>query len=770
VFVPRFVSDPVRPAAETGAAGGQHRTIFDADDLGAQPLLEIRPGSGLVLLGEAGTGKSEALARLVDHWVVEGLVAPRPVVVDLEIVTGDSSFATHVANALRTRLARRAGGQETLPVVCVLDNVDRCGLAPKALGGALAVLLAEAGEQHVCLVMACRTTQWPAESRPLACLQIEPDVRHLLQLWREQVAELARALKVDPDAFLREVDRVGAMPLACIPLTARMLVGEFAAATVLPADPVELFEAGLTKLAGEWDEDWVAAARAQGARVAPAALRMDMAAQIAAWALLCARASVLVSDARSDPADLRVTEVAAGPEASIGDRHDEIALLRDALDCAVFTSRGRYRRSVRHPSFAAYLAARYLANSDLNPDQLRDALVGPRDAGARVYPLLREVAAWLVARDPDRFEWLVQADAETIVSYPYALAREQLRARLVDAVLELAGRESLRSGAVTAFALDRLEHPGLEQQLRDAMAQGPAGRVRAAIEIARATRKVGLVGRIAAIAGDPAVDEWVRTRAVQAAAELDPETASDLLRRTLLGAGAEDLPDEVRGALLDVLWPDALGAAELVTSLTRPRSPLVFGLYALFLYRLPECLTDADMPDVLWSVARGRALPGAEQWRRRPSTDVASRLISRAWMATDRRPLLPALAALVRSLILDDWHTQWPARLDGTEADTRDRRTLLELMVHQADGMPEIDRLAFSPMSMRLGLLRAGDLGWMRERASTTTGDTSAHWQRLRLAEHSTHPRRSRPRIGRGSHRSVATEPSRPERYQHWRY
>jgi hypothetical protein len=223
----------------------------------------------------------------------------------------------------------------------------------------------------------------------------------------------------------------------------------------------------------------------------------------------------------------------------------------------------------------------------------------------------------------------------------------------------------------------------------------------------------------------------VRARAVRAAGELDPGAAREPLRRILLAADAEDLPDEVRGALLDVLWPDALGVAELVASLTRPRSPLVFGLYALFLHRLPERLTDADMPDVLWGMARGWPSPGLEQWRRRPSMDVANRLIARAWMAADRAPLLPALAALVRSLILEDWHTQWPAPLGDTEADTRDRRLLLELILNQAQGLPEISRTAFSPVPRHLGLVRAEDLVWMRERARTATDDAAAYWQQL---------------------------------------
>ena len=432
-----------------------------------------------------------------------------------------------------------------MPVLCILDNVDRCGLRPKALTEALTDLLDLVDPTRVCLVLGCRTTDWPGPANGQKPLESKLSsrlpgfsVRHLLALSRREVSDLASARGLDPDEFLDAVVRFGAMPLACTPQTTHMLIAAFKASGKLSSEPAHLFETALMELAREPDPHRVSRSSIESTRPGLAAHRLDTAAKIATRVSLCARTSIQSADMRAEQGDLSLAEL-------IGDDADEEAI-RDALSSALFTPRGPARRMLRHPSFTAYFTARYLASHAMREEHLRNVLLGPSDAVDTVRPLLRETAAWLVALDPDAYRWILDTDAETVAAYPYAMASAKLRPLLVDGLLNLAGQEALRNYRLTGYALSSLTHPELEQQLRTAIAHGPAGSRRTAAEIAQATGAVELCDDLATLARDETQPAEVRVRAVRAIGSLAPLAAGRHLRPVLLNPD-DPLPDELRG-------------------------------------------------------------------------------------------------------------------------------------------------------------------------------------------------------------------------------
>ncbi|MBR7825764.1 hypothetical protein KDK95_05550, partial [Actinospica sp. MGRD01-02] len=617
-FAARYVSGPSSDAAETAGdvlLPGRDITDYDHEPA-AVPLLQLRPTGGLLLLGEPGMGKTRALENLTAAWMESGLIASAPVRIDLDTVTGDTSFEARVAKRLTRRLTRESEpvDPDTPPVLCVLDNVDRCGLRPAQLVESLTDLL-DTISARLCLVLACRTTDWPpprrenpsteATSAEAALGERLPGftTRHLLPLSPREVAELALARKLDPEVFLREVHRVAAMPLACIPQTAQMLADRFADSGKLTNDPLELFETALLELARDPDPDRAGGPPRGTTRPAGlAAHRLAVSARIAAWTTLCERPSIQTTDALGEDGDLSLVEF-LGQEPFPHEERPGLEQVHDALSSTIFTGRGPYRRILRHPTFAAFLTARFLTDQKIGQDRLRHILLGPGEV-TTVRPLLRDTAAWLVACDPQAYGWIMDADLETVAAYPYAMASAKLRPLLADGLLTLGGQEALRSYKLSGYALSSLEHPGLEHQLRTALTQGPPGRTRIATEIALATGSTGVLDELALAARDKAQPPDVRVAAVRTIGSLDPTGAATRLRPVLLESG-EHLPDELRGALLDALWPGALSADELAQAMTRERSPRVFGLYALFIHQLPDMLDDADLPAILrWAAGR----------------------------------------------------------------------------------------------------------------------------------------------------------------------
>jgi len=134
----------------------------------ALPLASLRPTGGHLLLGEAGVGKTNALWHLYDAWVAAGLVAHEPLYVDLEAVTTEAAFERRVTRRLERRLAQTdasSKGSAALPLLCILDNVDRCGLRPKALVESLIDTLEMIDSAKVCFLLGCRTPDWPSPAR-----------------------------------------------------------------------------------------------------------------------------------------------------------------------------------------------------------------------------------------------------------------------------------------------------------------------------------------------------------------------------------------------------------------------------------------------------------------------------------------------------------------------------------------------------------------------------------------------------------------------------
>src|SRR5579884_1037297 len=735
-IVPRFLYPVERdPGADTDDLHIRAPSEADGEPV---ELVALTPSGGMVILGEPGMGKTTALAQLRSTWQASGRICAA-IEIDLEEVRDTAAFSLRVTRRLHaeSQLTRPAPGHDSTSaapsphaitprastptepgdtpdangqVLVVFDNVDRCALGPKALGASLAELLGEVNTSRICLLAACRATDWSQglEVRLRGLLPGFTAMR-LAPLRPADVAAMAADHGVDPAQFLEAVTKAGAWPLAVIPNSALLLISLFRAERTLPSQPAALYEQGLELLAAEPDEEWARSRRTDGAVTLSGARRMAIAARISAWTQLCGYTSVLVAPSRLPaPTELPVSQLIGGSEPCPGGELavDE-ASLGDALGCALFTGGRAARRVLRHESFTAYLAARHLVHRGVPEAQLRGVLLSSSRTGAKVHPMLRETAAWLVALDPVAHRWLAQADAETVASYPYAIAQDEVKASLIDGLLDLADADLLRNRSLSDLWIGQLTHPGLVDQLRAALRVGSAERGRAAAVIAQETGETRLVDDLVAVALDPARQTALRVRAVLSANALDHGRAAKMLR-PLMTDTPHELDDELRGAVLDALWPQALGVEELVAAMTRETRPTVLDLYALFRLRLPERLSDADLPIVLaWAAARPGHRDGRPQHTgARRDDQLLNRLITRAWSARDRAPLLPALADLVHEQLLNDLHYEVAPPLQcSTDTDERDRRALARLLAERAASLNDAARLAHAPLARALGLL-----------------------------------------------------------------
>ena len=115
-----------------------------------------------------------------------------------------------------------------------------------------------------------------------------------------------------------------------------------------------------------------------------------------------------------------------------------------------------------------------------------------------------------------------------------------------------------------------------------------------ALRVAAANRITSLDDEIGPIALDETAAQYLRVDAIHALKQSNSATYLDGLRNLLNPATAPTLTDELRGALLQALWPEHLTYPELFIALTPVTDRTHLGSYSFFLHALKLDNFDAD--------------------------------------------------------------------------------------------------------------------------------------------------------------------------------
>jgi hypothetical protein len=277
---------------------------------------------------------------------------------------------------------------------------------------------------------------------------------------------------------------------------------------------------------------------------------------------------------------------------------------------------------------AAYLAVCHLQDHHVPHPQLATLLLVSGDEATTSIPVpLRETAAWLVALDPSHSDWLAAADPESLAAHSVVVDSAAMRALVVRGLLDRAPQIEL-SDAPWRRARWQVAHPGLADQLAAVLAEVPGGepgdwptqaRVRLAVRLAGEAATAGLAEPLLELAEHDGWSSYTRRLAARSAFAAAPELAVPRLCALLLDrlsdeayASANDPDDELRGTLLELLWPDHLALDEALAQLRPRRDPWLFGMYARFLRTMPDRVGEADIPRLLaWAQERMEATPTA---------------------------------------------------------------------------------------------------------------------------------------------------------------
>ncbi len=566
----------------------------------------------LILLGEPGIGKTFTIAAERD--AVQAAVSARGEKIlwpDLQAVETPEQFDKAVVNAPEFQAWLR--GDAILHLY--LDALDECMLRVRTLGRLLTNALQHGPPERLWLRLTCRTAEWSNE--------LETDLKRLLRadrvkafellpLTRSDVAGAIAANEIDETAFFDYVRRTGAAPLASRPIPLDFLIRSFQRGD-LPASQVDLYERGCLTLCEESEH------RIETGLAPPLTptQRLAVTKRIAACTIFSTRSILLLGRDDSDVAAeaLRMNELAGGTERA-GDATFEVteAALSDAIDTGLFTSRGAKVLGWAHHTYQEYLAARYLSDSALSPQQVLPLIVHPDDPDRKLTPQLHGVAAWLAALQPDIYEYVVKHEPELILLSDVVVERERDRALLVAELLRRKREKQIaRIDVMTSPKFRKLAHRNIAEQLRPVLmnTSEPEELRELSADIAEYTECGELVPELTQIALDTAQPIDLRIDAARTVGRLGDETQRAALKPLLDGPAISRQERWLVRLALKAAWPHALSAEELFEYVGgRRRRSVTFDEDYVLVEHVRATLTDAHLlPALRWVRRRVRALP-----------------------------------------------------------------------------------------------------------------------------------------------------------------
>jgi len=554
----------------------------------------------LVLLGEPGIGKTrtmDAERNAINDRVVEQ--------------EGDQTLWLDLRSyGNEDRLVRKLfGSQEfvswrngTHRLHIFLDSLDECLLRIDNLAALLIDEFKNCPVERLFLRTACRTADLPnilEEGLEELWGKDAVGVYELAPLRRVDVIEAAKANELDYNAFLQEIDRMEAVPLAIKPITLDFLLSTYKQTGKLLSTQKELYREGCRRLCGEINESRLGAKRT-GKFTADE--RMAVAARIAAITIFANR-SAIWTDVDTDDVtdeDVEIRELCGGRE-NVND--DEIQVSEDAvretLATGLFSSRGPKRMGWAHQTYAEFLAARYLVQRGMTPPQMMSLIV---HLDGKLVPQLHETAAWLACMVPEVFQEIMNIDPEVLLRSDVASTDPMNRKALVESLLILYGKEqSFDHDWDIRGRYQKLDHLELAEQLRPYVCDGAKNDVvrRVVINIAEACELQALQDDLVDIALDPIQPVPIRVEAACAIGHVGEDKTKAKLKPLAIGESGNDPDDQLKGYGLHAVWPDHITAKELFSVLTPPNVEF-YGTYQTFIsHELVQRLKPTDLTTAL---------------------------------------------------------------------------------------------------------------------------------------------------------------------------
>lgn len=542
----------------------------------------------LILLGEPGIGKSTEIESL--YTEVSKKEPGKTLQINLRDIPTPEIFKEELEKSPQYQDWVKNG----TPLHLFLDSFDEGIFSFKSFTNYLVLLLNKNVDkiQNLYLRISCRTAIWqPYLDDSLKTLWSENITKYeLCPLTRSDVLTALKDSGIDSDKFMKEVAEKGVVGLAGKPLTLQLLIDVYQKEGKLPTKKTDIYSQGCELLVDEPD----ASKKADHSTKPTLSLqkRISIAERIA-MATIVGGKLVITSESKAKAlegeisiGELQGTEIVGDTSFSAGENE-----ISEVLNTGLFSARGGGKMGWAHQTYGEFLASRYISRHKLKWQQIRSLLFQDilSNGTFQIIPQLYEVGAWVANLSSDFFDRAVLIDPEFLLLSDVNVATDGQKKILVDQILKGLEQGDLfdRPEIYNEVNFRKLNNPALSEQLEPYIKEQSKGIVvrRSAIEIALACEIKSLEEFLLGIALDETDSLNIRVRAARVIAEIASNSSKAKLKSLLASGFTKDIEDELKGVVLQALWPKHITTKELFNLITPPKRSNFYGLYDIFLSR-----------------------------------------------------------------------------------------------------------------------------------------------------------------------------------------
>ena len=445
---------------------------------GVKPWAALGAARCLVLLGDPGIGKSDVFQRSLEAIRSDSSPGHQAILCRVGDYTGDALIVNFFGSP-----AFETWKNSESELSLFIDGLDEGLLRDNGWIGILRTRLQDwsmraedvSGDgrcplDRLRLRISCRPGLWPDSlahllqgfygGRDESAEVADPMLWDLLPLREQDVRRAVEEHGLDPQSFMREVEKAGAYSFSSRPLTLKLLIRTMTKEGQLPKTHVEMFRRGCSHLVDEHNRSRRESVNRPNVT---RDRRLQIAQRIAAMTMFCGKpliARTASSEAPSDSAILTAAEVRGS--ATLEDISQRE--LDETLDSGLFSYQNSDTVRWTHPAFAAFLAADWCQNLALSVVDMRNLIFLNGEHGSGIPQQVLWTAAWLCEINPQVKKVIARTSPILLLSLDPSSVTESLRPIAIKALVEYPlapdkARELMKSGG-------RLNHPGVGPQLR----------------------------------------------------------------------------------------------------------------------------------------------------------------------------------------------------------------------------------------------------------------------------------------------------------------
>jgi len=354
----------------------------------------------------------------------------------------------------------------------------------------------------------------------------------------------------------------------------------------------------------------------------------------------------------------------------------------------------------------------------------------PASGAEYVIPQLVELAAWVACDHNGFFTHLIDVDPSALLRSGVGFAAPEQKAKLVERILDLAGRNQFFDEFGYWRFWGDLDHPELPRQLIDALAdphRHPMVR-NVALNIAEACRRVELVSPLFDILMSQEGDPYFRSSVADALCASMPDDRLAELEPLARGEVGSDPDQSILGQALKRLVPNHWSVADALPYIRRTSNSSHMGTYWWALNDLPKHLIDRDILPGLLAIQAWEG--GFSDTSSRRKLCVA--LLSRGLDLIDDPAVLDALVKLwtTKSRNYNAFFRKGD-RLDSDFENIKDepRRKWIAAIINASPSEEDdrIDHLSWDTYR----LIKPEDFGWILENLLGAADESAATWAKV---------------------------------------